>query len=84
MAKRGNPNFVKGNKITRKGSPNKDTLLKRAIIAAVKANDLAKWKKEHFNDFMKAVISLLPKTVGLGDPTGKPLSITVEVVEKKR
>jgi len=62
MAKRGNPNFVKGNKITRKGSPNKDTLLKRAIIAAVKANDLAKWKKEHFNDFMKAVISLLPKT----------------------
>jgi len=62
MAKRGNPNFVKGNKITRKGSPNKDTLLKRAIIAAVKANDLAKWKKEHFNDFMKAVVSLLPKT----------------------
>ena len=62
MAKRGNPNFVKGNKITRKGSPNKDTLLKRAFIAAVKANDLAKWKKEHFNDFMKAVVSLLPKT----------------------
>jgi len=79
-----NKNSLKNLRKGRTGCPGKDAKLKRAIIAAVKANDLAKWKKEHFNDFMKAVVSLLPKTVGLGDPTGKPLSITVEVVEKKR
>ena len=57
-----NKNSLKNLRKGRTGCPGKDAKLKRAIIAAVKANDLAKWKKEHFNDFMKAVVSLLPKT----------------------
>jgi len=57
-----NKNSLKNLRKGRTDCPGKDAKLKRAIIAAVKANDLAKWKKEHFNDFMKAVVSLLPKT----------------------
>ena len=57
-----NKNSLKNLRKGRTGCPGKDAKLKRAIIAAVKANDLAKWKKEHFNDFMRAVVSLLPKT----------------------
>ena len=57
-----NKNSLKNLRKGRTDCPGKDAKLKRAIIAAVKANDLAKWKKEHFNDFMRAVVSLLPKT----------------------
>ena len=57
-----NKNSLKNLRKGRTNCPGKDAKLKRAIIAAVKANDLAKWKKEHFNDFMRAVVSLLPKT----------------------
>ena len=57
-----NKNSLKNLRKGRTGCPGKDAKLKRALIAAVKANDLAKWKKEHFNDFMRAVVSLLPKT----------------------
>ena len=57
-----NKNSLKNLRKGRTNCPGKDAKLKQALIAAVKANDLAKWKKEHFNDFMKAVVSLLPKT----------------------
>lgn len=60
-----------------KGAVGKMTKVKEMIFACFDIEEMKAWKKDHYSEFFRGVVSLCPKDIGI-DPDNKSITIKIE------